>query len=62
VALSNKPDVVLFMTDQQRRDWFGCYGNPVIKTPNFGKLAREASLSPGQERGPETVSRGARAG
>ena len=34
-----KPNVLLIMTDQQRRDSIGAYGNPVIKTPNLDLLA-----------------------
>jgi arylsulfatase A-like enzyme len=31
------------MTDQQRWDAMSCAGNPVIKTPNFDRLAREGA-------------------
>ena len=33
------PNIVLFMTDQLRRDALGCYGNEICKTPNLDKLA-----------------------
>ena len=32
---------VLIMTDTQRRDMLGCYGNPVLKTPNLDRLAAQ---------------------
>ncbi|GAB2900529.1 sulfatase-like hydrolase/transferase [Paralcaligenes sp. KSB-10] len=34
---------LFFITDQQRADHLGCYGNPVVKTPNLDTLARRAS-------------------
>ena len=40
----NKYNVILLMTDQHRWDCLGCYGNPVIKTPNLNRLAKEGTL------------------
>lgn len=40
----SKPNVLLIMTDTQRQDDMGAYGNPVIKTPNLDKLAREGVM------------------
>jgi len=34
-----KPNVLLIMTDQQRWDTLGCYGNDTIETPNLDWLA-----------------------
>ncbi|MHA7880092.1 MAG: sulfatase family protein [Saccharospirillum sp.] len=34
-----KPNYILFMTDQQRADHLGCYGNAEIRTPNIDQLA-----------------------
>lgn len=39
-----KPNVLLIMTDQQRWDTLGCYGNSVIETPNLDSLAAEGTL------------------
>ncbi len=36
---SDRPNVLLIMTDQHRKDAIGAYGNPVIKTPNLDALA-----------------------
>ena len=36
-----KPNIVLFMTDQLRRDALGCYGNKICKTPNLDQLAAQ---------------------
>ncbi len=38
---SRKPNILLLMTDQHRADCLGCDGNPVIRTPNLDRLARE---------------------
>ena len=37
------PNIVLFMTDQLRRDALGCYGNEICKTPNLVRLAAEGT-------------------
>jgi len=39
----DKPDIIFFMTDQQRWDAIGI-NNPQIKTPNLDRLAREGIL------------------
>jgi uncharacterized sulfatase len=31
--------IVIVMTDTQRADMLGCYGNPDMKTPNLDRLA-----------------------
>ncbi len=36
-----KPNFVLFMPDQLRADSLACYGHPMVRTPNFDRLARE---------------------
>ena len=36
---TNRPNFVLIMTDQHRADHLGCYGNPVVNTPNIDALA-----------------------
>lgn len=37
----NHRKVILIMTDSQRADMVGCYGNPDMKTPNLNRLAEE---------------------
>jgi arylsulfatase A-like enzyme len=38
------PNIILFLTDQLRRDALGCYGNQVCRTPHLDQLAREGSV------------------
>ena len=35
-----RPNVLCFVTDQQRHDHLGCAGNPIIQTPNIDRIAR----------------------
>lgn len=37
--MSKRPNFILFITDQHRADFLGCYGHPVLKTPNIDRLA-----------------------
>ncbi len=37
--MHKRPSFVLFITDQQRADYLGCYGHPVLRTPNIDSLA-----------------------
>ena len=37
-------NILWFCTDQQRFDTLGCYGNPIIHTPNIDRLAAEGIL------------------
>jgi choline-sulfatase len=39
-ALPKSPNIILFVPDELRADALGCYGNSVIKTPNFDRLAQ----------------------
>jgi len=38
-AETGRPNILLIMTDQQRADYLGCYGHPVIRTPHIDSLA-----------------------
>lgn len=35
----SRPNFILFITDQHRADFLGCYGHPVVRTPNIDSIA-----------------------
>ncbi|MEM6988058.1 MAG: sulfatase-like hydrolase/transferase [Pseudomonadota bacterium] len=37
--MAKRPNFLFFITDQQRADWLGCYGHPVLRTPHIDALA-----------------------
>ena len=37
--MPRRPNFVLFITDQQRADFLGCYGHPQLRTPNIDTIA-----------------------
>ncbi len=37
--MAKRPNFLFFITDQQRADWLGCSGHPVLKTPNIDSIA-----------------------
>jgi arylsulfatase A-like enzyme len=37
--MSEKPNILLIMTDQHRADHVGFMGNPTVRTPNLDSLA-----------------------
>ena len=39
LTAAKKPNIVFFFTDDQTISTLGCYGNPVVKTPNIDALA-----------------------
>ena len=38
-AAKQQPNIVFFFTDDQTTSTIGCYGNPIVKTPNIDGLA-----------------------
>lgn len=38
--MTDRPDFLVIMTDQQRQDWLGCSGHPVLRTPHIDSIAR----------------------
>jgi arylsulfatase A-like enzyme len=41
---SRRPNFVLFITDQHRADFLGCYGHPVLRTPHIDSIATRGTL------------------
>src|SRR5438128_1663479 len=41
IAADRRPNLVLFLTDDQRWDCLGVAGHPLLKTPNIDRLATE---------------------
>ncbi|MEC8420741.1 MAG: sulfatase-like hydrolase/transferase [Verrucomicrobiota bacterium] len=41
---AEKPNIVFFFTDDQTSSVLGCYGHPLVKTPNIDRLANEGTL------------------
>ncbi|MFI3290660.1 MAG: sulfatase [Opitutales bacterium] len=43
-AKDNRPNIILFLTDDQTRNSTGVYGNTQVKTPNMDKLANNGAI------------------
>ena len=41
---TRKPNFLFIITDQHRADHIGCYGHPVIKTPNIDSIAARGRM------------------
>jgi len=39
MSTTGRPNFLLFITDQHRADFLGCYGHPVLRTPNIDSIA-----------------------
>ncbi len=42
--MSDRPNILIICTDQQRTDTLGCYGNDQVSTPHIDSLAQESAL------------------
>jgi len=42
--MSKRPNFILCITDQQRADFLGCYGHPVLRTPNIDSIAAKGTM------------------
>jgi arylsulfatase A-like enzyme len=43
-GMPDQPNIIFILTDDQRADTLGCYGNPVVRTPHLDQLAAEGTL------------------
>ena len=43
MSTDKRPNVIVFLTDQQRWDSTGVHGNPLDLTPNFDRMARQGT-------------------
>jgi arylsulfatase A-like enzyme len=41
--MTKRPNFLFIITDQHRADHLGCYGNPIVKTPNIDALAQDGT-------------------
>ena len=41
--MTKRPNFVFFITYQQRADWLGGYGHPVVRTPNIDQIAGQGT-------------------
>ena len=37
--MTDRPDVLVIMTNRRRHDWLGCNGHPVVRTPHIDGIA-----------------------
>jgi arylsulfatase A-like enzyme len=42
--MSERPNFILFITDQHRADFLGCYGHPVLRTPHIDSIAADGTM------------------
>src|SRR2546430_4470385 len=42
--MSERPNFILFVTDQHRADFLGCYGHPVLRTPHIDSIAADGTM------------------
>ncbi len=41
----NRPNILLLMSDNHSWNHLGCYGDPVVKTPNIDMVAKQGVIS-----------------
>jgi len=42
--MSKCPNFILFITDQHRADFLGCYGHRVLRTPHIDSIAAKGTM------------------
>lgn len=43
IAETKQPNILFFLIDDQRNETLGCYGHPILKTPNIDRLAENGT-------------------
>ncbi len=43
MSKSRSPNFILFITDQHRADYLGCYGHPMLRTPHIDSIAAQGT-------------------
>lgn len=43
LSADDRPNIVFFFTDDQTTSTLGCYGNPIVQTPNIDALAKRGT-------------------
>jgi choline-sulfatase len=46
IAMPDRPNILLIMSDQHRGDSLGCAGHPMVRTPNLDRLAGQGAYFP----------------
>ena len=41
--MPEQPNIIIILCDELRADALGCFGNPIVNTPNIDRLAREGT-------------------
>ena len=44
MPMSQRPNILIIYTDQQRQDTLGCYGNSIVRTLHIDALAAGGTL------------------
>tara|TARA_Y100001972_G_scaffold129031_1_gene193564 strand:+ start:2604 stop:4034 length:1431 start_codon:yes stop_codon:yes gene_type:complete len=44
VLVNNKPNILMIVADDHGKDGLGCYGNPIIQTPNIDGIANDGIM------------------
>ena len=43
MTTASRPNLIFFIPDELRARAIGCYGNPVVATPNIDRLAAQGT-------------------
>jgi N-acetylglucosamine-6-sulfatase len=43
-SVDHRPNIVIILMDDLRRDELGCVGHPFVKTPHIDRIGREGAI------------------